>query len=304
MQRLDNRENGMEWNDLNIILAIGRAGTLSGAGRSLEMNHSTVFRRINAIEKKLGVRFFDRLPQGYVLTEAGEAAMRAAEHIDDEVNGLARELVGKDLRLQGNIRVTAPEGVSLKLLAPHLARFCRLHPDIHIDLVATGMTLQLSRREADLAIRVTSKPPDTSIGRRICQFRFGLYASPAYLKKHGPRELAEHDWVMTDDSRDWFPSAIWKRLGQPRARLVLSSNSTMAIVNAAVEGMGVAPLPCFLGDSEKGLRRVIPPLEEMTLELWLLTHTDLRHTARVRALMHFLQEALEGQKDLIEGKVS
>ena len=161
----------MEWDDLKVILAIGRAGTLSGAARSLELNHSTVFRRINQIEKKLGVRFFDRLPQGYVMTDAGEAAMSAAETIEDKVNSLARELVGKDLRLQGTIRVTAPEGVSLELLVPHLARFCKKHPDIHIDLVATGSALQLARREADLAVRVTTKPPDTSIGRRVCLFR-------------------------------------------------------------------------------------------------------------------------------------
>ena len=287
----------MEWNDLNIILA-----TLTGAAKSLGLNHSTVFRRINAIEEKLKVRFFDRLPTGYAPTDAGEAAIRAAERIDDEVNGLARGLVGKDLRLQGSIRVTAPEGISLQLLGPHLAAFCRTHPDIHIDLAITGSALQLSRREADLAVRVTSKPPDTSIGRRLCRFRFGLYATRGYLKKHAQRELADHDWIVTDDSRDWFPHETWKKLGQPRARVVFSSNSTLAVLNAAKEGLGIAPLPCFMGDSEKKLVRVVEPANDMSLDLWLLMHPDLRDTARVKALLHFLQAALQDQKDLLEGR--
>jgi len=291
----------MEWDDLKIILAIGRAGSLSGAARSLSLNHSTVFRRINTIEKKLEVRFFERLPKGYVLTDAGEIAMSTAEKVETQVHDLARELVGKDLRLQGAIRVTAPEGVSLKLLGPHLARFCQVHPNIHIDLIVTSNALQLAQREADLAIRVTSKPPDSSIGKQICQFRFGLYATKKYLDNHGQASMESHTWVMTEDSRDWFPSVIWKRLGLPNARVALSSNSTMAVVNAAREGVGVAILPCFLGDSDMDLVRVIEPPDDMALELWLLMHPDLRHTARVKALMQFLFEGLEGQKDLIEG---
>jgi DNA-binding transcriptional LysR family regulator len=291
----------MEWDDLKIILAIGRAGTLSGAAKSLNLNHSTVFRRINIIEDKLNVRFFERMPNGYILTEAGEVAMLAAEKIDDEMNSLTRELVGKDLRLQGTIRVTAPEGVSLKLLQPIFADFIKLNPEIHIDLVVTGSTLQLSRREADLAVRVTNKPPETSIGRRICHFRFGVYASRGYLKSKKDFSLKEHDWILLDNSSNWFPQSFWKKMGHPGVKLIFSSDSTMAIVNAVKDGLGVAPLPCFLGDSETKLVRIVEPTEEMALELWLLTHPDLRHTTRVKALMNFLYEALLQKKELIEG---
>lgn len=294
----------LEWNDLKIILSIGRAGTLSGAARALNLSHSTVFRQINAIEEKLDVRFFDRLPHGYVLTEAGETAMHAAENIDDEFHNLARELVGKDLRLQGSIRVTAPEGLTSTLLGPYLVNFCKTHPDIHIDLVVTGNALQLSRREADLAVRVTNKPPDTSIGRRICRFQFGLYASRNYLKTSKHSNLTDCNWLMTDDYREWFPPAIRKKIGQPAANVIFSSNSIMAALNAAKEGLGLAILPCFLGDADKKLVRVLQPAEEMSLELWLLTHTDLRHTARVRALMHFLYDSFKNHKDLIEGKLA
>lgn len=293
----------MHWDDLKIILAVARASTLAGAAKTLNLNHTTVFRRINAIEKKMNVRFFERLPRGYALTDAGETALRAAEAIENQVHDLTRELVGKDLRLQGTIRLTAPEGISLRLLGPHLAEFSKLHPGIHIDLIMTGSALALSRRQADVAVRVTSRPPDTSIGRRICQFRFSFYASKRYMSRHRKTDLAEHNWILTDDSRDWFPQSVWKKFGQIQSRVVFSSNSTLAVLDAARLGLGVAPLPCFLGDAEPKLVRVIEPPDDMVLELWLLSHPDLRHTARIRSLMGFLHDALGEQKDLIEGSL-
>ncbi len=297
----DKRNIDLAWNDLNVILAIGRAGTLSGAAKLLDQSHSTVFRQINAIEKKLGVRFFERLPHGYVKTEAGEAAVCSAEKIDDEIHGLARELIGKDSRLQGTIRLTAPEGLSQTLLAPLLASFCKTHPDIHIDLIVSGSDLALSRREADLALRVTSKPPETSIGRRICLFRFGLYATQSYLKKHENAELDDFDWLLNDDSRNWFSASVWKQIANVRTKSVLSSNSIISILNACKFGLGVAPLPCFLGDTEKKLSRISLISQDPVFELWLLTHPDLRNTTRMRALMSFLYESLVEHAELMQG---
>ena len=293
----------MEWSDLKIILAICRSGSLSGAARILDLNHSTVFRRINTIEDMMGVRFFERLPQGYVMTEAGEAAMHAAERIETDVLGLTREILGKDLSLQGTVRVTAPLGISQTLLGPHLARFCKTHPDIHIDLIATSNTLELSRREADLAIRVTRNPPDTSIGRRVCDFRSCIYATRAYLARHNNYSLDDYEWLMTDDQMDWLPSSIRKNREQLRLKTVFSSNNVLTVMNATKEGLGVASLPCFIGDREKKLVRIIEPPEELTSELWVLTHSDLRYTARVRALLTFIHDAFREQADLFEGKL-
>jgi DNA-binding transcriptional LysR family regulator len=291
----------MDWNDLNLVLAICRTGTLTGAAKVLSVNHSTVFRRINAIEKKLNVRLFDRQPAGYVMTEAGEAVKRTAERIDEEVDGLSRDLLGRDLRLQGPLRVTAPEGIGLKLLSPQLTVFCADHPDIQMDLNISSSALRLSRREADIAVRVTSRPPDNYIGHRICKFRFCMYASRSYLKRHRGASLENHHWLMTDDGFDLLPPAVWKSKDHPIARVVFSSNSIMAVINAAKQGLGVAPLPCFLGDSERGLQRVIDPPEALTLALWVLIHPDLRYTARVTVLMKFLVAALEKNKAAIEG---
>lgn len=290
----------MDWDDLHLVLAICRSGSLSGAARTLGLNHSTVFRRLNTIEQKLEVRLFERQANGYLMTEAGEAVRRSAERIDEEVITLSRELLGQDLRLQGTIRVTAPEGVALRLLTPHLATFSRLHPEITIDLVVTSSALRLSHREADLAVRATRKPPDNYIGREICKFRFCMYASPGYLADNQGKALEEHFWVMPDDGIDFFPPPLWRKKTYPRAKIVYSSNNTMAIVEVAKAGLGIAPLPCFLGDGEPGLVRVIEPPEELTLTLWVLIHPDLRHTARVRALMTFLIESVGEEESAME----
>lgn len=293
----------MDWNDLNLVLAVCRTGTLSGAARLLGINHSTVFRRVNAIEKKLDVRLFDRQPTGYVMTEAGEAVKRTAERIDEEVDGLSRELLGRDLRLQGPLRVTSPEGIGTRLLSAHLTEFCREHPAIEMDLIITSSALRLSRREADVAVRVTRQPPDNYIGQRISKFRFCMYAAPSYLDQHRNLALEQHQWLMTDDGFDLLPPGVWKSKEHPAARISFSSNNAMAVIAAAVEGLGVAPLPCFLGDGVEGLSRLGEPMEALTMDLWVLTHPDLRHTARVSALMTFLVSMLRKERERLEGIV-
>lgn len=289
------------WDDLKLILAICRTGSLSGAARMLGVTHSTVFRRINAIEKNLDVRLFDRHAGGYSMTEAGEAVQRAAERIDAQVDDLTRELLGRDLRLQGRLRVTSPEGIALRILAPKLSSFCSEHPGIQMDLVMTSDALRLSRREADIAVRVTRKPPDNLIGRRICSFRFAMYATRRYMRENRHLAPEDHQWVVTDDGFDQLPPAFWKKKDRSEARIVFTSNNVIATVQAAKQHLGIAPLPCFLGDAESGLLRAFEPVDALTMDLWVLTHPDLRNTARVRVLMTYLIEALEAERPGFEG---
>ena len=294
-----NYANSMNWDDLKIILAVCRAGSLSGAARDLGSSHSTVFRQINAIEKKFATRFFDRLPHGYEMTEAGEAVLRVASSIEEDIIGLTRDLHGKDLRLQGKIRLTAPEGVSHYLLPKHLVSFYRKHPDIQIDLIITSSPLELARQEADIALRVTSKPPESTIGRKICQFSSAMYASKSYLTRAKNLSPHNYDLIMCEDGVNWLTPSIWKNKAKPN--IVFSTDSTLGVVNAAKTNMGAAMLPCFIGDQEKKLQRVTPPIKDLNSELWILTHSDLRQTARVRALMKHLYSSLSEQKALIEG---
>jgi DNA-binding transcriptional LysR family regulator len=293
--------DSLEWNDLSVILAICRAGTLSGAARMLGHNHSTVFRRINAIEQKTGVRFFERLPNGYSMTDAGEAAMHSAERIESEIQGLSREILGRDQRLQGLVRITAMDYLAIHVLPGALAEFRELHPGVSYELLYTISALDLARREADIAIRAMPKVPDSSLGRKVCDFRFGIYAAPVYLERNRDKPLAEHDWVMIEGVADWLVPAIWKTR-QAADRQTVFTSSGPAVIAAAEAGMGLFAMSCYAADSRPGLVPVSRPIEAMTVELWVLTHADLRHTARVKALMDYLVEYLRGMRDLFEGR--
>lgn len=292
----------LEWSDLSVVLAICRAGSLAGAARALRVNHSTVFRRLNGIEAKTGVRFFERLPDGYAMTDAGRTAMQYAERIEAEVHALGREVLGQDMRLQGKVTVTAMEGLAVNVAPGLLAAFRRQHPEVQIELLGSVAALDLARREADLAIRATRKPPDTSLGRKVCDFRFAAFAARDYMEGKDDIRLEEHDWCFISGSEDWLVPQLWKKKADADARSVFKSGLAMAVVNACAEGMGLALLPCYLGDSEDRLVRVGEVIEPLTLELWVLTHPDLRHTARVKALMAYLYEALKKKTGLFEGR--
>lgn len=291
----------LEWSDLAVILAVGRAGTLSGAARHLGLNHSTVFRKVNAIEERLGVRFFERLPSGYQLTESGEAAVRCAERVESEVHSLGREILGRDTRLQGHVRVTTMEGLASLVLPGPLAEFSRLHPGLTLEIVGTAAPLDLSRREAEVAVRATRKPPEASFGRKVCDFRFGIYGSPEYLEEHEDVPLAELDWCFLQGIVQWMVPSIWKKRKDADDHAVVTASSIVAVVGTAVAGAGVTLLPCYVGEADARLVRVGEPLEPLTLQLWLLTHPDLRHTARVRALIDFLYDFLLERRGLFEG---
>ena len=291
----------LEWNDLTVILAVCRAGTLSGAARRLGHNHSTIFRKINAIEDKTGVRFFERLPDGYVMTEAGQIVMRYAERIENEVHALGREVLGQDMRLQGKIRVTAPEGITTQMAPALLAEFCRLNPGVSIDITGGSSAIDLTRREADVAIRATTKPPDTSLGRKVCDFRFAIYSSPQYLQQNKERPIQEQNWSLIQGTVDWLVPHIWKKKMHGERQTIFSSSTSFAVLNATAEGMGFTLMPCYLGDADGRLVRVGDPFEALTMELWILTHPDLRHTARVKALIAYLYDSFKKEADLFEG---
>lgn len=292
----------LEWSDLSVILAVGRARSLSGAARTLGQNHSTVFRRVNAIEERTGVRFFERLPHGYFLTEAGEAALSAAERIEAEVHALGREILGQDMRLSGTVRVTAPEGVAQTIAPLMLAEFRRMHPGVRVQLDGGTPAVDLSRREADIAVRATRKPPDASLGRRVGDFRFAVYTTPAYLEARPGVPLHEHDWCMVDATLDWLVPLVWKKKADGEQRTVFLGSYVMSTIEATKTGMGLTLLPCYLGDVQPQLVRATAPIDALQLELWLLTHPDLRHTARVKALMAFLHEAFVKEADLFAGE--
>lgn len=293
----------LEWSDLELILAICRAESLSGASRILGVNHSTVSRKINAIEDKTGVRFFDRMPSGYFMTEAGEAVLEHAERIETEVHELGRKVLGRDMALNGRIRLTCSEGIAVELVPSMIAEFRSRHPNVSIHIEPRHAALDLSRSEAEVAIRYTKKPPETAFGRKVCGFRAALYSSRKYLNQMAGAPLAEHNWCVAADTANWLVPSIMPSIDAVDRNTVLSSGSPQAVINAVAAGQGSMVMACNLADADPRLVRISENLEHLSLDVWILTHSDLRRTARIRALMKHLYEGLSAKRAEFHGEV-
>ncbi|MEH2544836.1 DNA-binding transcriptional LysR family regulator [Bradyrhizobium sp. AZCC 2262] len=291
-----------DWNDLRVVLAVFREGSLSGAARALGVRHSTVFRRLDAIEKKMGVRLFERFRDGYAPTPAGETAAASAARLEDEVLTLERKLSGQDLKPAGTVRVTTTDTLSA-ILMRHLVSMRVSHPEIRLEIVTSNTVADLTRREADVAIRPTPAPSDLLVGRRVADIAHAVYGSDAYLTGYGDKDLSAHDWIGLDDTLASTVIARWMRENIRMARISCRVDALPALRDAADAGFGLAVLPCYVGDSAPGLRRfAAKALSEPRSAVWLLTHDDLKHTARIRAFMDFIAKALASERNLLEGR--
>jgi DNA-binding transcriptional LysR family regulator len=286
--------------DLRLVHAIAAEGTLTGAARRLAVDHSTAFRRLGALEKRLGVRLFERARDGYAPTPAGEAAIETAARFDRELSDLERRIAGEDLRPWGPVRITTTDTL-LDLATPIFAVLHAEQPGIVIEVATGNEFFTLTRRDADVAIRPAAAVPEGLVARRIATVATALYASPCYLTRYGERDLRDQDWLAPDDSLSHLASARWIRAQISPERLIFRASSLLALRSAARESLGVAALPCFLGDADPLLRRLGGPVPELAVSLWLITHPDLRKVARIRAVLDVLATGLVAQRPLVEG---
>src|SRR5688500_9218350 len=297
-----------DWNDLRLVLAIARSGSLTGAAKALAVNHSTAFRRLGALEEGLGVRLFERLPGGtYAPTAAGERIAAAAERIETETAALDRELVGRDHRLTGRLRVTSSETLAYRLLTKQIAGFRSAHPGIVVELAIDNRILSLSRREADIALRVTRPREGDLYGRKLADIAWTIYAARDLVgglaAPGGPAELGGHPFIGWEEGVSGVNAADWLVAQIPAGAFVYRTNSVVNQLVAAKAGVGLAVLPCYLGDPEPDLVRVLAdPVPELERELWIVTHADLRRTARVRAFFDVVGEGLVAERALLAGE--
>jgi DNA-binding transcriptional LysR family regulator len=291
----------MEWDDLRVVLAVSREGTLSGAARRLGVTHSTVFRRLGAIEKQIGARLFERFRDGYVPTPAGETAAETAARLEDEVLTLERRLSGQDLRPSGVVRITTTDTLGM-ILMRHLPAMRAVHPEIQFEVAISNAMANLTRREAEIAIRPTSEPPEILVGRRVADIAHAIYGSRAYLSRHEEKDPSAHDWIALDDALASTVIGRWIHENLRAAHITCRVDALPALRDAALAGLGLALLPCYLGDPAPGLRRLTQKtMTEPRSALWLLTHGDLRRTARIRATLDFLAKAFASERALFEG---
>lgn len=279
------------WDDIRFFLAVARTGSVSTAAEKLGVNQSTVSRRINGFEAEMNVRLFERLTTGYQLTAEGEDMLRRAVRIEDEAVAIEHAVMGKNIELRGPLRVTVSLTVASYLLMPVLKEFNAAHPGIELRLDLSDNLYNLTQREADVALRVTTEPvPDNLIGRELGKIALAVYGEKNYLDKYFQSSKRQPLRWIGEDTND--PRPRWLHKHTDPLELVLRTNDVLATATAIQHGLGVGRLPTLVGDALPDLKRFedIPPLSKRPL--WLLMHPDLRGVNRVRIFGAFLTEKL------------
>ncbi|MGO9603875.1 MAG: LysR family transcriptional regulator [Candidatus Binataceae bacterium] len=287
-----------EWDDIRFFLATAREGSLSGAARALGVDHVTVGRRLAALEEQLGAKLLNRTPDGFATTPVGQAILKQCETMEVAALSLERLAAGHDARAAGPVRVTATEAFACALIVPGIVALREKHPELQIDLLPSVRALDVSRREADLAVRVSLRRPSDPglVCRRLGDVGSMLYASPKYLAARGiPRPgqgLAGHDVITY---LGW-PTAMGVRfMGESLegARISARSNDHFVRVRATAAGLGISELTCFFVDDHPELTRVWPDRAPILRPVWLVMHEDLRRAARVRVVASAIVAAFE-----------
>lgn len=288
----------LDWDDLRYFLAVTRSGSLSGAAKSLGVNHSTVLRRLSALEQRLDVRLFERFHTGYAMTQAGEELEEKLRAVAQQIELIERRLAGANTVLSGIIRITSTDTLVHGVLGPTLADFRSVHPRIQLQVVVQNTFLSLTKREADVAVRPSNKPPENLVGRRVGSIQTAIYASKAYLRqaaksKRSASDWRAHPWIAPDESLGHLAQARWLAAHIAPEQVALSADSLVAMAGAVRAGVGLGLLLCLLAEPDPGLVRLAAPLPELDTQVWILTHPDLRKVRRIQALTGHLQESLE-----------
>lgn len=293
-----------DWNDLRYFLELARQGRLAPAAKRLQVDHSTVGRRIAELEKALNAKLFDRTPAGFLLTEAGQRLLAHAEAMEVESLAIA-EHAGQAAALSGTVRLATMEGLASFYLAPRLIEFYRSHPGITVELITSTQLLSLTKREADVSLSFVRPNGSRLILREIGRVGLQLYGAPSYLEEHGtPRSLEglkNHRFVAYIDGLVQISEVLWLYDAIKEPNVVFRSTSMIAQHNAAAAGLGLVMSPSFIASGDARLRAV--PIEGLSVkrELWLSTHEDFRDMARVKAVMDFIKEQVLRDQQYLEG---
>ena len=291
------RHERLGLDDLELVRAIGAHGSLTGAVKALGLDHSSAFRRLAAVEARVGAALFRRSRRGYTPTDAGELTIAGAQRMLAESERLQRELSGRDARTEGRIRITLPD-----TLAPVAARMCAAfraeQPGLRCELVIANAFLSLQQQDADVALRASALAPEGLSSRKVAAISIAAYAAkaslPARAKLLDEATLLQGDWVALDESLAHLSSAQWLQGRVAEERIAMRVNTLPAALAACEAGLGRALLPCYLADASSWVRRISAPLAPVQTDLWFATHPDLRRSAKVKLLREFALRWLPG----------
>ncbi len=279
----------LNWDDLRFLLALARSGRLAPAADRLGVNETTVSRRLAALQNALGTRLFERVAGQYHATPAGAAVLRHAEQIEQEIDRLSGSLTGADARVTGQVRLTSVPIIVHRILIPALPPLIRQHPALELELLAEPQNLSLTKRDADLALRLARPQQEPRIlTRRLGRVDYAVYAKASVGRNGLP-------WITYDEARTGLPQAVWMDQAAKASgnkSVALRVNDAEAVLHAVEAGLGKSLLPCAIGDRREGLVRLDAPRPTPSRELWLLVHPELRRLARIRAVIDWIEETL------------
>lgn len=295
-----------DWDDLRFFIAVARHGSTLAAARALKVNQSTVQRRLSELERRIGRRLATRHPNGYRLTELGRQMLPHAERVEQAVFGFGEQLRSSTREVAGVLRVACPEPIVYRLTQSSLLeRFQARHPDLRVEFVMSDRYVDLAKGEADVALRSGDTDDAELIGRKIADSLWAVYASRRYLERYGRPErvqdLERHLIVGFDETMAGHRAAKWLASVAPHAKVVARNNSVLGLVYAVKSGIGLAPLPTALGDSEEDLVRVLGPIPELARIWRVLAHPEVRGTPRVSAFFDFIVEEIETLRPILTG---
>ena len=290
-----------DWNDLRSFLAVARSGRLTVAASRLGVDHTTLSRRIGALEHALKAQLFDRSPTGYTLTEQGLRLMPMAEEMERLASGAEESVGGSAAAVEGPVRIGSPEGFGSYFLAPRIAALKARHPRMTPQLVAAPAVFNVARRDADLVVSVSRPPAGRLVVSKLIDYDLALYAAPSYLDARPPLEtaadLCRRQFVSYIGDLLHFPELDFLQHVAPDCATSVESSNLVAQLRATLAGAGLCVLPAFLAGEEKGLVRVLPEEVSLTRSLWLIVHQDLADLARVKAAMRFIREEVEAARN-------
>jgi len=288
----------MNWDDVRVFLAMAQAGTTTDAADRLGINQSTVSRRLKQLETDAGAALFERRSRGLVLTEAGREMLEHAEAIAARFDTLGRRLVGRDIQFAGTIRVSVGDFL-VEPLTPPLAEFGLRYPDIEVQLTVSSELVNLGRQEADVIVRLSATAPEHLFGRRVAKAALAVYGSNAHFERLERVGLEGLDWIRWDHRWSGIPPERWIDANIPAERCRARIDSGLASRELVAAGLGVGFQLCRTADLDPRLYRLSEAFD-FGMSLWLLTHPDLRRTARIAALMSFVGDALIEQRRSFE----
>ncbi len=279
--------------DLEIALALVRGGTLARAGERLGVDASTVFRALQRIERGLGRALFERSRSGYLATELASELAAHAEQMESALEAARSSIESAPSRISGTVRITTTDTILHGLVAPALRGLREVHPHLNFELHTGNELASLTRRDADIAVRATQRPPQHLVGKRVGPIRVAVYAARrGPVRRFEDVESGQADWIAPDDALPDHPSVVWRKRHFPKAAPRYRVHSILSVLELVALGMGVGIVPLFLAEGRKDVVRLTEPLDDCETELWLLTHPESRHLRRVGAVYGHLAQAM------------